>query len=65
MAYSFDFRRKVLSVKVEEGLSFVKASERFRVGVSSIVRWEPLNAAVGMMFHRNTNHKTNNTIVIA
>ena len=39
MAYSLDFRKKVLSIKAEEGLSFVKASERFRVGVSSILRW--------------------------
>ena len=39
MTYSLDFRKKVLSVKATEGLSFVKTSKRFRVGVSSILRW--------------------------
>ena len=39
MTYSIDFRRHILLVKEEEGLSFGETSIRFRVGKSSIVRW--------------------------
>ena len=39
MTYSLDFRIKVLSVKKKEQLSFMKAAQRFDVGVASVVRW--------------------------
>lgn len=39
MAYSIDFRRKVLSIKEQENLTFSEVSERFGVGQASVVRW--------------------------
>ena len=39
MTYSIDFRRQVLGIKEEEGLSFAATSTRFRIGKSSLVRW--------------------------
>ncbi len=39
MAYSIDFRRKVLSVREKEGLTIAEIAERFCVGVASVVRW--------------------------
>jgi len=39
MTYSTDFRKKVLWVKEEKKLTFGEVSERFCVGVSSVVRW--------------------------
>ena len=39
MTYSLDFRRKVLSVKKKEHLSFAKVAKRFDVGLASVVRW--------------------------
>lgn len=39
MTYSLDFRRKVMSVKSKEGLSFAKTAQRFCVGLASVVRW--------------------------
>ena len=39
MAYSLDFRTKVLSVKSKEGLSLVAVAKRFDVGIASVFRW--------------------------
>lgn len=39
MTYSLDFRRHVLFVREEECLSIRETSERFSVGIASIVRW--------------------------
>lgn len=39
MTYSLDFRRHVLSVREEECLTIRETSERFSVGVASLVRW--------------------------
>jgi len=39
MTYSFDFRIHILSIRTKEGLSFAEASERFGVGIASLVRW--------------------------
>lgn len=39
MAYSVDFRRKVLEIKEREGLSFEEAAVRFGVGQASVFRW--------------------------
>ena len=39
MAYSVDFRRKVLEIKEREGLSFEEAALRFGVGQASVFRW--------------------------
>ena len=39
MSYSLDFRRKVLSVRERDKLSFREVSDRFSVGVASVVRW--------------------------
>lgn len=39
MTYSIDFRRHVLLIKEQEGLSFAAASKRFCIGKSSLVRW--------------------------
>ena len=39
MTYSLDFRKKVLTVKAKEGLSFQEAADRFQVGKATIFRW--------------------------
>ena len=39
MAYSRDFRRKVLAVRNKEGLTIAEAAARFDVGSASVVRW--------------------------
>ncbi len=39
MAYSIDFRRKVLEIKARECLSFEKTVHRFGVSKSSMSRW--------------------------
>ena len=39
MTYSLDFRKKVLAIKEKEGLSFAAVSQRFAVGLASVVRW--------------------------
>ena len=38
MSYSLDFRRKVLSVRERDKLSFREVADRFSVGVASVVR---------------------------
>jgi transposase len=39
MAYSIDFRKKVLSIKKTEKLSFEKVAQRFGIGVATVSRW--------------------------
>ena len=39
MTYSLDFRKKVLEIKEEEGLSLDEVSKRFKVGKATIFRW--------------------------
>jgi transposase len=39
MAYSLDFRRKVLAVREREGLTIAEAAKRFDVGKASVMRW--------------------------
>lgn len=39
MAYSIDFRKKVLSIKEQENLTFLEVSKRFGVGINSVIRW--------------------------
>lgn len=39
MTYSLDFRRHVLKVKAEEGLSFSATSERFKIGKNTLFLW--------------------------
>jgi len=39
MTYSLDFRRKVLSIRKQEGLTIAEAAKRFGVGQASVVRW--------------------------
>ena len=39
MTYSSDFRRKVLSVREQEGLTIAQVAARFCVGVASVTRW--------------------------
>ncbi len=39
MTYTTSFRCHVLAVKEREGLTFAEASERFSVGIASLVHW--------------------------
>ncbi|ETZ05512.1 hypothetical protein [Holospora undulata] len=39
MKYSADFRRRVLEIKEEEGLSFDEKWRCFKVGIASVIRW--------------------------
>jgi len=39
MSYSIDFRRKVLSVQIEDKLSNSDVVNRFKLGVATVVRW--------------------------
>jgi len=39
MTYSIDFRKKVLSVREQEGLSIEETADRFSIGSASITRW--------------------------
>ena len=39
MSYSLDFRKKVLQVREEEGLTLEEVSQRFGVGVATVFRW--------------------------
>ena len=50
MTYSVDFRRKVLSVREQEGLTLAQVAKRFSVGVASVMRW-----ACGAMPQKNRN----------
>ena len=39
MTYSTDFRKKVLSIKEQDKLTFSETAKRFGVGQASVVRW--------------------------
>jgi transposase len=39
MTYSIDFRRHILKVREEEGLTLIEAECRFKVSKMSISRW--------------------------
>jgi len=39
MTYSIDFRRKVLQIRKEKGLSILKTGELFKISPTSIVKW--------------------------
>ena len=39
MTYSVDFRRKVLSIREQDGLTLAETATRFGVGVASVTRW--------------------------
>jgi transposase len=39
MTYSTDFRKKVLSIKQQDQLTFSETSQRFGVGQATVVRW--------------------------
>lgn len=39
MAYSKDFRQKVLLIREKRGLSLLETAELFGVGVASLFRW--------------------------
>ncbi len=39
MTYPLKFRQQVLETRVREGLTIAEVSERFCVGVASVVRW--------------------------
>ena len=40
MAYSLDFRRRVLSLKEKQNLTFKQTSERFAVDIRTLFRWQ-------------------------
>ena len=39
MSYSLDFRKRVLKIRAEEGLSIEDVAKRFGVGKASVMRW--------------------------
>ena len=39
MTYLIDFRRKVLTIREKEGLTYEQTAERFGVGIASLTRW--------------------------
>lgn len=39
MTYSLDFRKKALSIRSKEGLSFAQTAKRFGVSVNSLLLW--------------------------
>lgn len=39
MCYTIDFRKKVLSVREKENLTFKQTAVRFDIGIASITRW--------------------------
>ena len=39
MTYSLDFRKKALSIRSKEGLSFAQTAKRFGVSVNSLFLW--------------------------
>src|SRR5690606_40596632 len=39
MTYPLSFRRKVLSVREQEGLTIAQAAARFGVGIANVARW--------------------------
>lgn len=48
MTYSIDFRKKVLEIRKEKGLSIIEASKLFKISPTSIVKWNKrLEAKIG------------------
>ncbi|MGI4776398.1 MAG: IS630 transposase-related protein, partial [Janthinobacterium lividum] len=39
MTYSIDFRKKVLQVRKEKGLSILRTSELFKISPTSLMKW--------------------------
>lgn len=39
MTYSLDFRKKVLSIKAKESLSFARVSKRFGLSINTVFLW--------------------------
>ena len=39
MTYSIDFRKKVLQIRKEKGLSILETGELFKISPTSIVNW--------------------------
>ena len=39
MAYSLDFRRRVMNIKAEEGLTYRETSKRFRIAMRTLFSW--------------------------
>lgn len=39
MTYSLDFRKKVLKIRAEEGLSIEEVAIQFGIGKASVMRW--------------------------
>ena len=50
MAYSTDFRERVLEIRKNEGLTYVETARRFRIGTTSLVRWEGLQGYLFLNF---------------
>ncbi|WP_316359079.1 hypothetical protein [Candidatus Neptunichlamydia sp. REUL1] len=42
MTYSLDFRKKVLSIRSKEKLSFAQVARRFGVSVNSVFLWSKM-----------------------
>ena len=40
MAYSLDFRKRVMKIKKETNLTFEATSERFGIGIRTLFRWQ-------------------------
>lgn len=40
MTYSLKFRQRVMQIKKEENLTYEATSQRFKVGIRSLFRWE-------------------------
>ena len=39
MTYSLDFRKRIIRVQKDEGLTFQQTAKRFRIGIASLTRW--------------------------
>lgn len=40
MTYSLDFRKRVLEIRKEEGLTLEETAKKFKIGIASLVRWK-------------------------
>ena len=40
MAYSLDYRKRVMEIKAKEDLTFESTSKRFGVGIATLFRWQ-------------------------
>jgi len=40
MAYSYDFRKRVMKIKEEKDLTFEKTAERFSICIRTLFRWQ-------------------------